>query len=60
MFFLGGKDSILNAERICRYLRSHGVQKGLWYDPDGRHGQALLAGGKGHEEILRWLQEGHI
>ncbi|KAJ3570200.1 hypothetical protein NP233_g4560 [Leucocoprinus birnbaumii] len=56
-FFLGGKDDILNAERIQKYLTSHGVKKGLWYDPEGRHGQALLAGTPGHEEIFRWLQE---
>ncbi|KAF5363284.1 hypothetical protein D9756_000449 [Leucocoprinus leucothites] len=56
-FFLGGKDDILNAERIKKYLISHGVRKGLWYDPQGRHGQALLKGTTGHEEIFRWLQE---
>lgn len=52
MFFLGGKDSILEAERIRRYLNQHGVKKGLWYDPNGRHGQALLAGGKGHALVF--------
>jgi hypothetical protein len=56
MFILGGKDSILDAERVKRYLTSHGVSKGLWVDPDGIHGQALVTGGKGHTEILRWLQ----
>ncbi|KXN89654.1 hypothetical protein AN958_05521 [Leucoagaricus sp. SymC.cos] len=55
--FLGGKDDILNAERIKRYLTSHGVKKGLWYDPNGHHGQALLKGTAGQEEIFRWLQE---
>ncbi|EPQ59444.1 hypothetical protein GLOTRDRAFT_109691 [Gloeophyllum trabeum ATCC 11539] len=57
MFLLGGKDAIVNAERVKRYLRSHGIRKGLWYDPKGRHGQALLAGGEGHAEILRWLRQ---
>ncbi|KII95108.1 hypothetical protein PLICRDRAFT_120922 [Plicaturopsis crispa FD-325 SS-3] len=56
MFALGGQDSIVNAERVKRYLTSHGIRKGLWYDPNGRHGQALIRGGKGHAEILRWLQ----
>ena len=40
-----------------RYLTSHGVRDGLWYDPNGRHGQALLVGGHAHNEILRWLRE---
>ncbi|KAK7695883.1 hypothetical protein QCA50_000521 [Cerrena zonata] len=56
-FFLGGKDDIVDAARVKRYLTSHGIKKGLWFDPDGRHGQALLAGGEGHKEILRWLRE---
>lgn len=57
MFFLGGKDAIVDASRVKRYLTSHGIRKGLWYDPNGRHGQALLAGGAGHVAILRWLRE---
>ncbi|KAF9446937.1 hypothetical protein P691DRAFT_761187 [Macrolepiota fuliginosa MF-IS2] len=57
MYFLGGKDDILNADRIKQYLASHGIKKGLWYDPEGRHGQALLKGTPGHNEIFRWLQE---
>ncbi|KAI0773436.1 hypothetical protein BC629DRAFT_1583095 [Irpex lacteus] len=56
-FFLGGKDAIVDAGRVKRYLTSHGVRDGLWFDPDGHHGQALLSGGKGHTEILRWLAE---
>ena len=40
-----------------RYLTSHGIRDGLWYDPNGRHGQALLVGGRAHNEILRWLRE---
>ncbi|TFK55949.1 hypothetical protein OE88DRAFT_1622651 [Heliocybe sulcata] len=57
MFLVGGKDAIVNAEAIKKYLTSHGIRKGLWFDPDGRHGQALLAGGEGHAEILRWLRQ---
>jgi hypothetical protein len=44
-------------QRVRRYLRSHGVRKGLWYDPEGRHGQPLIIGGRGHTKIMRWLQE---
>ncbi|CCM03181.1 uncharacterized protein FIBRA_05303 [Fibroporia radiculosa] len=57
MFFLGGKDDILDASRVKRYLTSHGIRKGIWYDPNGRHGQAMLSGSPGHKEILRWLQQ---
>lgn len=57
LFLLGGKDGILNAQRVKKYLTSHGVRKGLWYDPDGLHGQALLVGGKGHERVMEWLKE---
>jgi len=60
MFFLGGKDAIVNAGRVKRYLTSHGIRKGLWFDPEGQHGQALLTGGPGHTEILRWLGEKEI
>ncbi|EGO01881.1 hypothetical protein SERLA73DRAFT_177462, partial [Serpula lacrymans var. lacrymans S7.3] len=56
MFLLGGKDAIVEAERVKRYLRSHGVRKGLYFDPDGRHGQALTAGGAGHAAIMEWLK----
>ncbi|GLB33884.1 hypothetical protein LshimejAT787_0107680 [Lyophyllum shimeji] len=56
-FLLGGKDAIVNAQRVKRYLTSHGVKQGIWYDPDGSHGQALLPGSRGHVEILRWVRE---
>lgn len=46
-----------SSKRVKRYLTSHGIRKGLWYDPDGHHGQALLTGGRGHTEMLRWLHE---
>ncbi|PFH52793.1 hypothetical protein AMATHDRAFT_1836 [Amanita thiersii Skay4041] len=60
LFFLGGKDSIVNSERVKKYLSSHGVKKGLRYDPEGRHGQALMAGGHGHTMILQWLKDSSI
>ncbi|RDB16848.1 hypothetical protein Hypma_002467 [Hypsizygus marmoreus] len=56
-FLLGGKDNILNSERIKRYLTSHGVNGGIFYDPNGKHGQALLPGSRGRSEIFRWLRE---
>ncbi|KAH7914196.1 hypothetical protein BJ138DRAFT_1123730 [Hygrophoropsis aurantiaca] len=57
MFVLGGNDAIVKAERVHRYLSSHGVRKGLHLDPDGIHGQALITGGPMHNEILQWLQD---
>ncbi|KNZ81507.1 hypothetical protein J132_00473 [Termitomyces sp. J132] len=56
-FLLGGQDSIIHSERVKRYLTSHGVKGGLWYDPVGSHGQALKPGTRGHLEILRWIRE---
>jgi hypothetical protein len=44
-------------QRVKRYLTSHGIREGLWFDPNGRHGQALFNGGHGHNKILRWLRE---
>lgn len=46
-----------SAQRVKLYLRSHGVRKGLWCDPNGRHGQALLAGGEGCKMVYDWLEE---
>ncbi|KDR84375.1 hypothetical protein GALMADRAFT_111650 [Galerina marginata CBS 339.88] len=57
LFILGGKDDIVHSERVKKYLTSHGVLKNLWYDPEGRHGQALLRSGPGLTEVLRWLSE---
>jgi hypothetical protein len=72
-FLLGGKDDIINAEvrlnfplklqrsrltqRVKKYLTSHGVCKGLWFDAEGLHGDALRAGGVGHNRVLEWLRE---
>jgi pimeloyl-ACP methyl ester carboxylesterase len=57
LFLLGDKDSIISPERVKLYLRSHGIRKGLWCDPNGRHGQALLAGGEGCKVVYDWLKE---
>ncbi|THV08470.1 hypothetical protein K435DRAFT_847328 [Dendrothele bispora CBS 962.96] len=55
IFLLGGKDGLLHTERVLKYLHSHGVRKGIWCDPEGLHGQALLTGGEGMKTILEWL-----
>ncbi|KAG6869257.1 hypothetical protein C0993_000010 [Termitomyces sp. T159_Od127] len=57
IFFLGGQDSIIRSERVKRYLTSHGVKEGLWFDPIGSHGQALRPGTRGHLEIFCWIRE---
>ncbi|TBU32806.1 hypothetical protein BD311DRAFT_686062 [Dichomitus squalens] len=57
MFFLGGKDSIIDANRVKRYLTSHGVRKNLRFDPSGHHGEALLAHSPFYNDILNWLRE---
>jgi hypothetical protein len=44
-------------KRVKRYLSSHGVRKGIVYDPTGRHGSALLGGSSGFQDILQWLDE---
>ncbi|VDC07292.1 unnamed protein product [Peniophora sp. CBMAI 1063] len=56
-FFLGGQDAILSADRVKKYLTSHGISKGLMYDPNGKHGSALLQGTAGFMELERWLDE---
>ncbi len=33
-----------------RYLTSHGIHKGLKFDPEGRHGAAILTGGKSRKD----------
>ncbi|KAI6047394.1 hypothetical protein EDC04DRAFT_2623142 [Pisolithus marmoratus] len=53
---LGGRDAILNAERVRRYLSTHGVSKGIYFDPNGAHGQPLIADGLGHDTIMKWLR----
>ncbi|KAJ4478210.1 hypothetical protein J3R30DRAFT_3333115 [Lentinula aciculospora] len=57
LFLLGEKDSIIAPSRVKLYLRSHGIRKGLWCDPNGRHGQALLSGGEGCKVVYEWLKE---
>ena len=44
-------------QRVKKYLKSHGVKDGLWYDPNGRHGQALLVGAQGINKVLEWIKD---
>ncbi|KAM6495816.1 hypothetical protein JOM56_008522 [Amanita muscaria] len=54
---LGGKDDIVSSERVTRYLLSHGVKKGIRYNSNGQHGQSLVSGDPGLDEILMWLKD---
>ncbi|KAI0310804.1 hypothetical protein OF83DRAFT_1153676 [Amylostereum chailletii] len=56
-FFVGGQDAILSGPRVKKYLTSHGIRKGLRYDPTGRHGSALLGGSSGYDALISWLRE---
>ncbi|KAF7301736.1 hypothetical protein MIND_00739200 [Mycena indigotica] len=58
-FLLGGNDAIVNSPRVRKYLSSHGVHKGLWYDEMAQHGDALLRGTKGHAMVLDWLKHNY-
>jgi len=42
---------------VKKYLSSHGIRKGIDYDPNGRHGSALLASSDAFKELVRWLDE---
>ncbi|KIJ70039.1 hypothetical protein HYDPIDRAFT_104722 [Hydnomerulius pinastri MD-312] len=53
---LGGKDAIVNAKRVKRYLSSHGVRQGMFYDPKGRHGQPFSARSPARAVITTWLK----
>lgn len=71
--FVGGKDAIVRAEvcvpfpsprrsnsrsqRVLQYLKSHGMKKGIHFDPEGRHGQALVAGGLSFQKMIHWLRQ---
>jgi len=57
LYVMGGKDSIVDSERVKRYLLSHGVRKGLVFDPNGRHGQALIAGAEGMRKVIEWIKD---
>ncbi|KAI0307150.1 hypothetical protein B0F90DRAFT_1622813 [Multifurca ochricompacta] len=56
-FIMANDDVVLCAQRIKRYLVSHGVRKGLYYNSEGQHGLALVPGTEGFNEIMAWLKE---
>ncbi|KAI9452089.1 hypothetical protein F5148DRAFT_1237523 [Russula earlei] len=56
-FIVANDDVVLSAQRIKRYLVSHGVRKGLYYNSQGQHGLALIPGTEGFNESIKWLDE---
>ncbi|KAI0005030.1 hypothetical protein BJV74DRAFT_806468 [Russula compacta] len=56
-FIVANDDVVLCAQRIKRYLVSHGVRKGLYYNSAGQHGLALVPGTEGFNELMTWLKE---
>ena len=44
-------------QRVKRYLKSHGIHKGLLFDPEARHGEILLASDKGMKTIVTWIKD---
>ncbi|KAF8505788.1 hypothetical protein F5888DRAFT_1791769 [Russula emetica] len=56
-FIVANGDVVLCAPRIKKYLMSHGVRSGLYFDSQGQHGLALIPGTEGFNEIMTWLKE---
>jgi hypothetical protein len=50
-------DGHMCSQRIKKYLVSHGVRKGLYYNSKGQHGLALIPGTGGFNELMTWLKE---
>lgn len=44
-------------QRVVKYLKSHGVEKGLLYTPEHTHGQAFINGSGVFRQIMDWLEE---
>ncbi|KAF7973450.1 hypothetical protein HWV62_15154 [Athelia sp. TMB] len=61
LYVVAGKDGILNARRVQRYLTSHGVREGkgeaLHFDERARHGDALQPGHRCCKRVVEWLRE---
>ena len=55
--FVWRKSNPVSLQRVVRYLKSHGVKKGLLYTPEHAHGQALLHGSDAFIQIMNWLEE---
>jgi hypothetical protein len=50
-------DDGISLQRIKKYLMSHGVRRGLYFNLQGQHGLALIPGTEGFNEIMAWLKE---
>ncbi|GFZ43636.1 hypothetical protein JCM24511_01356 [Saitozyma sp. JCM 24511] len=55
-FFIGGKDIILDASRVRRYLERHGVTSGLHWDPEAGHGDGLA--GEARDRVVMFVGTG--
>lgn len=66
-FFLAGRDSILNAERVRKYLLRHGVEEageeehvgpdrgGLKLHPENKHGESMIGTGPAFSQCMAWV-----
>lgn len=50
-------DDGMSIQRIKKYLMSHGVRSGLYFNSQGQHGLALIPGTEGFNELMTWLKE---
>jgi hypothetical protein len=50
-------DDGMFTQRIKKYLMSHGVRSGLYFNSQGQHGLALIPGTEGFNELMTWLKE---
>ena len=55
--FVRRANDAMFSQRIKKYLMSHGVRRGLYFDSQGQHGLALIPGTEGFNEIMTWLKE---
>ncbi|KAK4685996.1 hypothetical protein P7C73_g4139, partial [Tremellales sp. Uapishka_1] len=55
-FFLGGRDFIVDAPRVRRYLERHGVTSGIHWDANGGHGDGLA--GEARDRVVQFCGTG--
>nr|WVH01958.1 uracil phosphoribosyltransferase [Naematelia aurantialba] len=55
-FFLGGRDIIVDARRVRRYLEAHGVKTGLHWDANAGHGDGLA--GAARDRVVMYVGTG--
>ncbi|RXK38174.1 hypothetical protein M231_04548 [Tremella mesenterica] len=55
-FFLGGKDMIIDAMRVRKYLERNGIKEGLHWDPQGGHGDGLV--GEARDRVVMFTGTG--